>query len=152
MSQVLVRRDTPAWTLQVWVSFVLSIVLCAVGVWNLPSQNLDRAFVAQGFLFSLFTSLALAKMIRDNRDGQQDTSSWVGTCWAGFASALLMSGWGLFRMDLEYWAKGFVAITWLYLVSSSFVLAKTLRDKQEADLADGGAISRAQVALPADLE
>ena len=32
--------------------------------------------------------------------------------------------------------KAFLGVSWLYLVTSAFTLAKTLRDRYEADLAE----------------
>ena len=130
----LFRRDTPSWTIQVWLSFGIAVTACIIGVWNMPGQELDRAFLAIGFCFCLFASFTLAKMIRDNRDAAVDTTPWVMTVWIGFFSAVSLTAWGLFRMTIGVWEKGYMIVAWLFLVSSVFTLAKTIRDKQEADL------------------
>ena len=44
----IVRRDTAAWRLQVWISFGLSVSLCAIGLAWLPGEDLDRAFMVMG--------------------------------------------------------------------------------------------------------
>ena len=126
------RPDTKAWIFQVWVSFIVSVLLCAVGIWNLPHEGLDRAFLAVGYFFCLTTAFTLAKTIRDNRDEQVDTSFWVMQVWCAFLVAFVLTGWGLYRMDIEVWRKGYMVATSLFLVSSSFVLAKTIRDNHEA--------------------
>jgi hypothetical protein len=133
-SQYIMQRDTQGWRTQVWISFGLALSASAVGVLWLPGQELDRAFLAIGFFFCLFSSFALAKTIRDNRDGQVDTASWVMTVWIAFAAAICLTAWGLWRMNIEPWQKGFVIVSWLFLVSSTFTVAKTVRDKHEADL------------------
>ena len=51
-----------------------------------------------------------------------------------FAAAVLLTGWGLWRMNIDQWQKYYMLVTWLFMVSSSFTLAKTIRDAQEADL------------------
>ncbi|MDG4598098.1 MAG: YiaA/YiaB family inner membrane protein [Candidatus Contendobacter sp.] len=130
----LVRRDTAAWIMQVWISFGLAVLACAIGVWNIPNQELDRAFLATGFFFCLFTCFALAKMIRDNRDERVDTGAWIFTAWVGFFVAMALTAWGLFRLAIGNWEKGYMVVSWLFMVSSAFVVAKTLRDKFEADL------------------
>jgi hypothetical protein len=137
----LIRRDTPTWTLQVWLSFGLAVAACTIGVWNMPSQELDRAFLAIGFCFCLFASFTLAKMIRDNRDEQIDTSAWVITVWVGFALAVTLTAWGLFRMAIGDWEKGYMIVAWLFLINTVFSVAKLVRDKQEADLIEGVADS-----------
>lgn len=133
-TRYMVQRDTTAWRLQVRISFALSVLCTAVGVINLPGQELDRAFLAIGMFFCLFSTFAVAKTQRDNRDGQVDTSQWVITVWVAFAAAILLTGWGLWRMQIEQWQKYYMLVSWLFLVSSTFTLSKTVRDAQEAEL------------------
>jgi hypothetical protein len=133
MKQYYVRRDTAAWNMQVWLSFFLAVSACLIGVWNMPSEQLDRAFLAIGFFFCLFATVTLSKLVRDNRDEKVDTAAWTMTVWLGFAIAVVMTAWGLFRMNIGAWEKGFMLVSWLFLVSTAFTLAKTVRDKQEAD-------------------
>ena len=151
-TQYVMQRDTSGWRMQVWISFGLALGACAVGVMLLPGQELDRAFLAIGFFFCLFTSFSVAKTIRDNRDGQVDTSSWVMTVWIAFGAAVCLTAWGLWRMNIGDWQKGFMVVSWLFLVSSTFTVAKTVRDKHEADLMDrsGGPPRPARAAAPLD--
>jgi hypothetical protein len=135
-SQYIMQRDTQGWRTQVWISFAIAVLACAVGVLRLPGQELDRAFLAIGLFFCLFSSFALAKTVRDNRDGQVDTSSWKMTVWIAFAAAFSLTAWGLWRMNIGEWQKGFMLVSWLFLVSSTFTVAKTIRDKHEAELMD----------------
>ncbi len=142
-SQYIMQRDTQGWRTQVWISFALAVLACGIGVLRLPGQELDRAFLAIGLFFCLFASFALAKTVRDNRDGQVDTSSWKMTVWVAFAAAFSLTAWGLWRMNIGEWQKGFMLVSWLFLVSSTFTVAKTIRDKHEAELMDRA--GRAQV-------
>ena len=142
-SQYIMQRDTQGWRTQVWISFALAVLACGIGVLRLPGQELDRAFLAIGLFFCLFSSFALAKTVRDNRDGQVDTSSWKMTVWVAFAAAFSLTAWGLWRMNIGEWQKGFMLVSWLFLVSSTFTVAKTIRDKHEAELMDRA--GRAQV-------
>ncbi len=133
-TQYMMQRDTASWRMQVWISFGLAILAAAIGVLYLPGEELDRAFLAIGLFFCLFASFALAKTIRDNRDGQIDTASWVMTVWVAFAVAIALTAWGLWRMNIPDWQKGYMIVSWLFLVSTTFTLAKTIRDKHEAEL------------------
>jgi hypothetical protein len=130
----LIRRDTSAWRFQVWVSFIVSAMLCASGLAWLPGQDLDRAFMVMGYVFCLSTAFALAKFIRDNQDRQVDTPMWRLVVWAGFALAMGLTGWGLWRMEVQPVWKAYLLVCWLYLISNVFTLAKMLRDAHEADL------------------
>lgn len=133
-TQYIMQRDTSGWRMQVWLSFALAVMASGAGVLQLPGQELDRAFLAIGFFFCLFSSFAVAKTIRDNRDGQVDTGSWVMTVWVAFAAAIALTAWGLWRMNIPAWQKNYMIVCWLFLVSSTFTLAKTVRDRHEADL------------------
>jgi hypothetical protein len=135
-TQYVMQRDSQGWRTQVWISFGLAVLASGIGVIFLPGQELDRAFLAIGFFFCLFASFAVAKMVRDNRDGQVDTASWVMTVWVAFAAAVCLTAWGLWRMNIGEWQKGFVVVSWIFLVSSTFTIAKTVRDKHEANLMD----------------
>ena len=41
-TQYVMQRDTSGWRMQVWLSFGISLLACAVGVIYLPGQELDR--------------------------------------------------------------------------------------------------------------
>ncbi|MFG6439969.1 YiaA/YiaB family inner membrane protein [Roseateles sp. LKC17W] len=147
-----IRRDTRAWRLQVWVSFGISVTLCASGLAWLPGQDLDRAFMVMGYVFCLSTAFALAKFIRDNQAQAVDTPMWRVVVWAGFALAMGLTGWGLWRMEIQPVWKAYLGVCWLYLISNVFTLAKMLRDAHDADLLDARLQGRREAqALPADL-
>lgn len=130
---VAVRRDTRAWRLQVWISFGLAVALCATGLAWLPGDDLDRAFMVMGYLFCLTSAFGLAKFIRDNEQRRADTPSWKWVVWGGFVLAMGLTAWGLWRMEVVGVWKAYLAVSWLFLISSVFTLAKTLRDAYEAD-------------------
>jgi hypothetical protein len=141
---ILIQRDTRAWQFQVWASFGIALFLCATGLAWLPGQSLDRAFMVMGYVFCLSTVFALAKFVRDNQPARHKTEGrapadvplWRLVVWGGFATAMGLTAWGLVRMEINETYKAFLGVSWLYLVTSAFTLAKTLRDRYEADLAD----------------
>lgn len=139
--QQLIQRDTRAWQLQVWVSFLVSVFLCGVGLAYLPGRDLDRAFMVMGYFFCLSAAFVLAKFVRDQDQARRerraaDTPLFQLVVWAGFALAVGLTAWGLLRMEISETYKAFLGVSWLYLVTCTFTLAKTLRDRHEADLAD----------------
>ena len=139
-SNVSIQRDTRAWQMQVWISFGMAVFLCATGLTWLPGQALDRAFMVMGYVFCLSAAFMLAKFVRDNQRGAVlgagDTPMWKLVVWGGFFAAMGLTGWGLLRMDISETYKAFLGVSWLFLISSAFTLAKTLRDRHEADLAE----------------
>jgi len=136
MSAPLIHRDTKAWQLQVWISFGIAVFLCGVGLAWLPGQDLDRAFMVMGYIFCLSTAFFLAKFVRDNQHKTVDTPMWRMVVWVAFFVAMSLTGWGLWRMTINDTYKAFLLVSWLYLITTTFTLAKTLRDKHEADLAE----------------
>lgn len=141
VQQVLIHRDSKPWQMQVWVSFLIAVFMCAVGLSYLPGKDLDRAFMVMGYFFCLSAAFVLAKYVRDQEksktDGKSiDTPMFKLVVWGGFFLAMSLTGWGLWRMEVNETYKAFLGVSWLYLITCSFTLAKTLRDKHEADLND----------------
>jgi hypothetical protein len=137
--QALMRRDTKAWQVQVWASFLIAVFLCAVGLAYLPGEDLNRAFMIMGYCFCLSAAFVLAKFVRDQEKGAAegqvaDTPAFKFVVWGGFFLAMALTGWGLFRMEINETYKAFLGVSWLYLITCTFTLAKTLRDRHEADL------------------
>jgi hypothetical protein len=137
--QVLIHRDSKPWQLQVWLSFLIAVFLCAIGLSYLPGKDLDRAFMVMGYFFCLSAAFVLAKYVRDQEkskvEGKSiDTPMFKLVVWGGFFLAMSLTGWGLWRMEVNETYKAFLGVSWLYLITCSFTLAKTLRDRHEADL------------------
>ncbi len=137
------HADTRAWKLQVWASFGTAAALAGTGLAWLPGQDLDRAFMFMGYLFTLSAAFALSKHIRDNAGRRVDTAMWGAVVWAGFGLAMGLTAWGLWRMEINPAFKAFLGVSWLFLISAAFTLAKTLRDAHEHALAVARAEARA---------
>ena len=133
-SPIVVQRDTKAWQLQVWVSFGIAVFLCAVGLAWLPGEQLEQAFMVMGYMFCLSAAFVLAKFVRDNQGGSSDTPLWRLVVWGGFGTAMALTGWGLWDMEVNPTYKAFLGVSWLYLITTAFTLAKMLRDRHEADV------------------
>jgi hypothetical protein len=146
--QTLIHRDSKPWQVQVWASFLIAVFLCAVGLSYLPGRDLDRAFMVMGYFFCLSAAFVLAKYVRDQEKNQtdvKDTPMFKLVVWGGFFLAMSLTGWGLWRMEVNETYKAFLGVSWLYLITCSFTLAKTLRDRHEADLSEArlaGRLSR----------
>lgn len=140
---MMIKRDTRAWQMQVWLSFGVAVTLCGVGLAWLPGEDIDRAFMVMGYVFCMSAAFALAKFVRDNERRKVDTPMFSAVVWCGFLLAMALTGWGLWRMGINPTYKSFLLVSWLFLISSVFTLAKTLRDKHEADLGEARLAGRA---------
>ena len=133
--------------MQVWISFGIAVFLCAVGLAWLPGADLEKVFMVMGYVFCLS-----ATFMRDNqssRRGAGDTPLWKLVVWGGFAVAMGLTGWGLVGMEINVTYKAFLGVSWLYLITSAFTLAKMLRDRYEADLMDARLQGRREAAQAA---
>ncbi|MEZ2228758.1 MULTISPECIES: YiaA/YiaB family inner membrane protein [unclassified Microcoleus] len=72
--QILRQKDTNAWILQCWISFILATSTTAVGIIYLPVDVWVKSFVGMGLTFSVGSSFTLAKTIRDNNEATRLTA------------------------------------------------------------------------------
>ena len=126
------RRDTRAWTVQVWASFLVAASLAGIGLAWLPGQELDRAFMFMAYLFCTSAAFVVARHVRDAEARRDAAPLWGVVVWGGFAAAMALTAWGLLRMEIAPTYKAYLGVGWLFLISTVFTLAKTLRDAHEA--------------------
>lgn len=124
--------DTSAWIFQVWTSFFLAAGSMLFGLYHMPAALWIKGYVVMGLFFMIGSTFTLAKTIRDNRLRQVDTSAWILQVWMAFAIAIFLMGLGIYFLPVDRWIRGFTAIGSLFVLASSFTLAKTIRDNAEA--------------------
>ena len=129
----IVQRDTRAWRFQVWASFAVAVFLCATGLNYLPGQDIDRAFMVMGYLFCLSATFVLSKFVRDNEAAKTDTPMWRWVVFGAFGFAMMLTGRSLWRMAINETYKALLFVSWLFLITSTFTLAKAIRDAHDAN-------------------
>jgi hypothetical protein len=142
---VLISKDTGAWRVQVWISFAIALFLCGVGLAYLPGQDLDRAFMVMGYFFCLSSAFVLSKFVRDNSTQNRDTPMYMYVVYVAFAAAMALTAWGLYRMSIAESYKAYLMVSWLYLITTTFTLAKTLRDAHEVSLLEARESAKAEL-------
>lgn len=65
------RHDSQAWIMQSWVSFFVSLGVTSWGILHLPTDDWVKAFMGMGLLFSVGSSLTLAKTVRDQHESKR---------------------------------------------------------------------------------
>jgi hypothetical protein len=75
----------------------------------------------------------------DTPGSKQNTAAFYGQAIASFAVAMAATAIGIYQLSADAWVRGFLAIAVLYLVTSSFTLAKVIRDRQEGTAGMAGA-------------
>lgn len=68
------QKDTTAWIIQVWLSFVLSLSATSVGIIYLPVDGWVKGYMGMGVLFSIGSTFTLAKTVRDNHEASKLTA------------------------------------------------------------------------------
>ena len=71
----------------------------------------------------------MSSYIYDN----QNSKSFYNLAWIAFAISFVGMAIGLIYMKADLAMKGFLAMSYLFSVTSCFTLAKVVRDKYEAD-------------------
>ncbi|HYW20872.1 MAG TPA: YiaA/YiaB family inner membrane protein [Nodularia sp. (in: cyanobacteria)] len=61
----------------------------------------------------------------------KDTPAWILQVWAAFIISTVGTGVGIFYLEGNSWQKAFVGMGYVFSVSSTFTLAKTIRDNQD---------------------
>lgn len=68
------RLPTPhtnAWILQTWLSFILSVTAMAIGIFYLPVDAWIKGYLSMGTLFSIGSTISLAKTTRDIEESKR---------------------------------------------------------------------------------
>jgi len=60
------------------------------------------------------------------------TGAWLTFSYAQFAVAAFMAGLGIWFMPVDTMVKGYMLMANVFLIGSTFTLAKTVRDEHEA--------------------
>ena len=68
-----------------------------------------------------------------SRNSNVDTPMWHWVVFGAFSFATMLTGWGLWRMAINETYKAFLFVSWLFLISSTFTLAKAIRDAHDAN-------------------
>ena len=68
------QKDTAAWVIQCWASFILALSATTFGIIYLPVDNWVKGFIGMGLTFSVGSSFTLAKTIRDNHEATRLTA------------------------------------------------------------------------------
>lgn len=140
--RLVLPANTAAWDFQAWAAFAISALALGIGIYHAPVTAGVKPFLFMGMFFTIGSTFTLAKTMRDNRDRRVDTQAWIFQSWAAFLIANTVTLGGIFWMSgqLDRWVQAFLGVSFVFCVSSTFVLSKTVRDQHES--ASHGAESR----------
>jgi hypothetical protein len=61
-----------------------------------------------------------------------NTGAWLTFTYVSFASSVAMMALGIWALPADLWVKGYLMMGSVFMLGSSFTLAKTVRDEHEA--------------------
>ncbi len=64
------------------------------------------------------------------------TGAWIFQVWASFVIASAATGLGIAYLPIDGWMRGFLGLSVLFTVASTFSLSKTVRDNHELERAE----------------
>ncbi|WP_375769719.1 YiaA/YiaB family inner membrane protein [Archangium gephyra] len=63
-----------AWVIQTWLSFALAVGVMAIGIYHLPIDGWQKAFLGMGLLFTIGSTFSLSKTVRDQHEQERLTA------------------------------------------------------------------------------
>ena len=70
--------------------------------------------------------------MKDVMDTKTHSTGWIAQSWISFAFAITATTLGLIYIPLDNWARGYLAVSFAFTVSSTIGVSKTTRDLHEA--------------------
>ncbi len=142
------RRNTPAYTFMAWGAFILAFGFEFGGIYSLNQPLSVRGYYAAVAILIIITSFVLQKVIRDNDEDdflreqnyhhrKRNTSAFTFLSWIGFILAILFEFVGLSTLEEPFYVVGYYAIAAAFLIVTSLVLQKTIRDNEEDKINNG---------------
>ena len=65
------HTHSAAWVIQAWASFVISVAATGAGILYLPVDGWVKSYMGMGLIFSVGSTLSLAKTVRDEHEGKR---------------------------------------------------------------------------------
>lgn len=62
------------WVVQAWSSFALSIIAMSIGIINLPVNNWVKGYMGMGLVFTVGSTVSIAKTTRDIHEAKRITA------------------------------------------------------------------------------
>jgi uncharacterized membrane protein YiaA len=122
------RRPTPAFVGASWLAVLTGGIAFLVGLYNARMSLSEKGFYLAVLLFGLFAAVSLQKSVRDRDEGIAVTGIYLGLCWLGLVSAVVMLTVGLWNSGMAASEKGFYAMSFVLSLFAAVTVQKNVRD------------------------
>jgi hypothetical protein len=71
------QQHSPAWVVQTWSAFILSVTATTIGVINLPANGANawvKGYLGMGLVFTVSSTFSLGKTVRDIHEARKISS------------------------------------------------------------------------------
>ena len=128
MENTAARRPTAAFVGASWLAVLVGLVAFLVGLYNARMSLSEKGFYLAVLLFGLFAAVSLQKSVRDRDEGIAVTGVYIGLCWLGLVSAVVMLTVGLWNSGMAASEKGFYAMAFVLSLFAAVTVQKNVRD------------------------
>jgi hypothetical protein len=122
-------KDTFAWIFQIYAAVAIAFASSLYGIWGLAGMHFEMISIC--LFLAVYVAITLQKMIRDNQKEERDTLIYRAIPWIGLVFAFVFTWRSLKTLPIDHWHLAQIITSFLFVISSVFVLAKTIRDQKE---------------------
>ena len=119
---------SPAFVGVSWLALLAGALGYLTGLWNARMAMAEKGFYLTVLLFGLFAAVSLQKAVRDRLEDVPVTGLYLGLCWIGAGSAVVLLTVGLWNADLARSEKGFYAMAFALAMFAAVAVQKNVRD------------------------
>ena len=128
MDHTTARRPTPAFVGASWLAVLTGGIAFLVGLYNARMSLSEKGFYLTVLMFGLFAAVSLQKSVRDRDEGIAVTGVYLGLCWLGLVSAVVLLTIGLWNSGMAASEKGFYAMSFVLSLFAAVTVQKNTRD------------------------
>lgn len=99
-----------------------------LGLWNAPLALSEKGYYLVLLLFGLFAAVSLQKAVRDRLEQIPVTEIYLGICWFGLISSIVLLAVGLWNATMPGTEKGFYGMGYLLSLFAAVAVQKNVRD------------------------
>jgi hypothetical protein len=128
----MLRPDTRAWVAQAWLFFAMAVAAELTAIWWLGLVVELKLLLTVILAATVYLCFALAKTIRDNRDGRRDTEAWINLTYGMAFGMVVALMFGILFVTPDWQERLMLGIGLAWTIETTLVLAKTIRDQHDA--------------------
>lgn len=135
MSEIFVKPPIPttnAFIAASWAALALGILSYLVGLWNATMLLSEKGYYFAVLMLGFYSSVSLAKAVRDKAEDIPVTGVYVGISWAAFIVSCLLLVVGLWNAEILLSEKGFYGLAFALSLFGSMAVQKNIRDANGA--------------------